>query len=79
MMRLRTSDTSTYTALALLLAAGQFLAACKGNDAGGTAPPQLPVVEKGDMSLFSVENPISFRWLRLNPTTPGRRSTSPGR
>jgi cobalt-zinc-cadmium efflux system membrane fusion protein len=47
-------------AVAVLLAAGLLLSACKGKEGGDTGPMQMPVVQAGDMSLVSVDKPDQF-------------------
>ena len=49
-----------FAAAALLLAGCVALSGCKGKEGGGTGPMQVQVVEKGDMSLVSVDKPDQF-------------------
>ena len=60
MTRSRNSITSTRLSLLLLLASGLLLSACKKQESGDVATPQLPVVTTGDMSLVSVDKPDQF-------------------
>ena len=48
------------TAMLAVLAGCAALAACKGNGSGYTGPLQVQVVQKGDMSLVSVDKPNQF-------------------
>jgi cobalt-zinc-cadmium efflux system membrane fusion protein len=47
-------------AIVSLLAACLALSSCKNDTSGGTGPSQLPVEQKGDMSLVSVDKPDQF-------------------
>jgi membrane fusion protein, heavy metal efflux system len=47
-------------AIMLVLSGCVGLAACKGKEEGGTGPMQVEVVQKGDMSLVSVDKPNQF-------------------
>jgi membrane fusion protein, heavy metal efflux system len=61
MTRNRKSNQSLFTgAAAAMLAASMMLTACKGKDEGGAGPVQAQVVQKGDMSLVTVDKPGQF-------------------
>jgi membrane fusion protein, heavy metal efflux system len=55
MMRQRAMNTSTFGILAVLLAAGVSITACKKQETGDGAPPPAQVTHVSDMNLISVD------------------------
>lgn len=54
-------------AMMVCLAVSMMLSSCKMRDSGDTGPEKLTVVEKGDMSLVSVDKPDQFPLVNAVP------------